>query len=82
MTRRAHGLANLLDPRFLGETFSPADRQILEDALLELSSDPPTQDSKDTMFRELTSFQIAATTDKKEETYRCKLCLFVSLICY
>jgi hypothetical protein len=70
LTRRAHGLANMLDPRFLGESFSPPDRQILEDALLELSNDPPTEDTKEAIFREFTAFQISATTDKNEETYR------------
>lgn len=70
LIRSPHGLANLLDPRFIGESFTAVDRQSLEESLLELSGDPPTADSRETVFRELTLFTIAASEDKNTNAYR------------
>ncbi|KAF1327905.1 putative Transposase, partial [Globisporangium splendens] len=69
----AHGLAYLLDPRFLGKDLPAAKRQSLEEILIntpvgdEISSD---DENKEALYMQFTNFFIAASQERAKNTFR------------
>jgi hypothetical protein len=76
MYSKAHGLAFLLDPRFIGEGLPRESGVELENILLEIPADDNTA-VEDTRREELhlqyTSYVIAAKQEKQDNTFRFKL---------
>ena len=71
----AHGLAYLLDPRYLGEGISHQHRSNLEDILINLPLDsvPVTDEKKSDVYMQYTEFVIAAQNEKANSTFRYKM---------
>ncbi|KAJ0398296.1 hypothetical protein P43SY_000818 [Pythium insidiosum] len=70
----AHGIAFLLDPRYVGEGLSPEVRKSVEDMVFEVPPDEmstkATDEHKFAIAQELTEYVIDATREKNLNTFR------------
>jgi hypothetical protein len=73
MYGRAHGLAFLLDPRFIGQGLIPAQRTELENILIDIPQDnhtPVDQARREAIYMQFTNYVISATKEKTDNTFR------------
>ena len=76
MYGNAHGLAYILDPRFLGQGLPVASRRNIEEILIHTPADDDADitDSKmEALYVQFTDFHIQAKRDKDENTFRFKI---------
>jgi hypothetical protein len=67
----AHGLAYLLDPRYMGEKLSQDARTSLEDVLFNITDDSCSDPGeKVSLFQQYTEFVISARSEKTNKTFR------------
>jgi len=67
----AHGMGYLLDPRFIGERFSPQMRQAIEDQLFSFPNDGADDPGfRQALFQQYTDFVISARTEKANNSFR------------
>jgi len=72
----AHGIAYLLDPRFIGDGLPADDRRDVEDLLVAKPADdtsPSTDERKMLLLDQLTQYVIAALREKNENSIRFKM---------
>ena len=73
MYGKAHGLAFLLDPRFIGEGLMPSLRVELETILIDtpINDDTPVDDERrEVLFLQFTAFIIRAMKEKEDNKFR------------
>ena len=75
MYGNAHGVAYLLDPRYLGDGMDRKLRKEIEDFIFEFpTKDGSTnQERKEKMAEEYTAFRVEALTEKQQQSFRFKL---------
>ena len=76
MYGKAHGLAYLLDPRFIGERIDTTTRAELENILIETPTDDntPVDDvRKKALYIQFTAYIISARSDKEKDTFKFKM---------
>ncbi|MEN9524169.1 MAG: hypothetical protein RL536_238 [Candidatus Parcubacteria bacterium] len=69
----SHGLAYLLDPRFIGERLSPEKRKDLENILFSFNDEigkTRQEDYKIKIFQQYTQFVISAQAEKQSKSFR------------
>ena len=71
----AHGVAYLLDPRYLGEGMDRKLRKEIEDFIFEFPAKDGTtdQDRKEKLAEEYTAFRVEALAEKQQQAFRFKL---------
>jgi hypothetical protein len=70
---KAHGLCNLLDPRFLGQCYDQKQREHYETVMLDYSAPEValvTNETKEAMYQLWTDFCVKATVQKENATFR------------
>ncbi len=80
MYGKAHGLAFLLDPRFIGEDLDITIRAELETILIDTPMDdktPINDERREVLFLQFTAFAISAMKEKKDDTFRFKMLMKV-----
>ena len=73
MYGNAHGLAYLLDPRFLGQGLPVASRRKIENILIHTPADDDAEITDSTMealYVQFIAFHIQAKRDKDKNTFR------------
>ena len=68
----AHGIGYLLDPRYIGEKMDPKLKSEIEDFLIQfpVESSDEVQDQKQAIYTELLDYIVAASSEKKSNTFR------------
>lgn len=65
---KAHGYANMLDPRFLGFDYDARKLKDLQAAFISQFSD--SEETKQALYRELTDFTVRATLEKEANSFQ------------
>ena len=78
MYGKAHGLAYLLDPRFIGQGLDPGNREELENILIDTPMDdqtPVDDERREVLYVQFTAYTISAMKEKTDNSFRFKILL-------